>query len=291
MSDIHTPAPPVDDALTIQHDPFPADDHGLAKRIPHLGHVALLAGILAVATLLIVAAFELVTRARPQSSDSAVLNLVCEACIYLVTLASSFFIFPFFWKRSFLTGIEWNSLALRRSGPRLLAAGVLLSFISQLAEHFITVPKHTVLDKVLSTQTGAWGALLLGVFLAPPFEEIVFRGFLLPALATAYDWLSLERTPAGLQHWQTSTAHSPQAKLFGALLSSILFALLHAPQLQYAWEAVTVIFGVGLVLAFVRLKTHSLACSTLVHMAYNGTLFAIMLLWTHGFRHLERLQS
>jgi len=32
---------------------------------------------------------------------------------------------------------------------------------------------------------------LFGTLVAPMFEEIAFRGFLLPAFAIAYDWLSL----------------------------------------------------------------------------------------------------
>lgn len=291
MSEIRTPEPTVEEALTIQHDPFPAQDHGVAKRIPHLGHLAVLLGLVALSALVSVAAFALALRGHPALKESAVAQMLLEAAIYLLTLVSSYKIFPLLWKRSFLSGIEFNALAARRNWPRLLAAGILLCALAQLPDRFITEPKHPEIEHLMSTQSGAWAALILGVFLAPLCEEILFRGFLLPALATAYDWLSLERTPAGLERWRSSTAHTTPAKVFAAILSSLAFALLHAPQDRYAWGIVAVLFGVGLAFAYVRLRTHSVASSTLVHMTYNGTLFAVMLVVTHGFRHLELLQS
>ena len=292
MSEIRTPDPVVvDEVLDIQHDPFPADDHGVARRTPHIGHLAILLGIVAAAALLCVGAMTLALRGHPALKDNAVVQLLLEAAIYVVTLAASFKIFPLLWKRSFLNGIDFNALAARRHWPRLLAAGVLLCVLAQLPDRFIAQPKHPEIEHLMSTQSGAWAALLLGVFLAPLCEEILFRGFLLPSLATAYDWLSLDRTPAGLQRWQTSTAHTVPAQVFAALLSSLAFAVLHAPQDRYAWGIIAVLFCVGLALAFVRLRTHSVAASTLVHMTYNGTLFAVMLILTHGFRHLDRLGS
>ncbi len=291
MSDVHIPEPTVDEALDIQHDPFPADDHGIAKRIPHLGHLALLLALVAGSALVSIALFALALKGHPGLRENAVVQIALEGSIYLFTLAASFKVFPLLWKRSFLSGIDFNALAARRNWPRLLLAGVLLCILAQIPDRFLTEPKHPEIEHLMSTQSGAWAALVLGVFFAPLCEEILFRGFLLPALATAYDWLSLDRTPAGLQRWQTSTTHTQPARVFAALLSSAVFALLHAPQDRYAWGVVGVLFAVGLAFAYVRLRTHSVACSTLVHMAYNGTIFAIMLLMSHGFRHLDRLQS
>ncbi len=291
MSDVHIPEPTVDEALDIQHDPFPADDHSVAKRIPHFGHLALLLALVAASALVSVALFALLLRGHPALRENAVVQMALEAFIYLLTLAASFKVFPLLWKRSFLSGIDFNALAARRNWPRLVLAGVLLCVLAQIPDRFITEPKHPEIEHLMSTQGGAWAALLLGVLLAPLCEEILFRGFLLPALATAYDWLSLDRTPAGLQRWQSSTAHTVPAQVFAAILSSLAFALLHAPQDRYAWGIVGVLFGVGLALAYVRIRTHSIACSTLVHMTYNGTLFAVMLVITRGFRHLDRLQS
>ena len=44
---------------------------------------------------------------------------------------------------------------------------------------------------------------------------------------------------------------------------------------------------VGFALTLVRARYQSVAASTLVHMAYNATLFGVILLTTGGFRHMD----
>jgi hypothetical protein len=39
----------------------------------------------------------------------------------------------------------------------------------------------------------------------------------------------------------------------------------------------------------VRIRTHSVACSTLMHAIYNLTVFAVVFAGTGGFRHMEKL--
>jgi membrane protease YdiL (CAAX protease family) len=294
MSDAPSPEPTVqleNEVLDIQHDPFPAEDHGLARRIPHLGHALLFLGLTATVFFfcLLVVYAGLHGHVTAGSNAEAVASLLLEGVSYVLTLVAAVYVFPPLWKRSFLRGIHWNGLTARRYWPRLMVVGVLLSVLAQLAERFVPEPKDPAIEHLMRSPAGAWTAMLMGTFLAPVFEEIAFRGFLLPALATAYDWLSLDRTPAGLQRWTTTTSHSRPALLFGALVSSIPFALLHAPQLQYSWGPVAVILGVGLVLAAVRVRTHSVACSTLVHLTYNLTIFVAALVASGGFRHLDRL--
>jgi len=121
------------------------------------------------------------------------------------------------------------------------------------------------------------------------FEEIAFRGFLFPAFAIAYDWLSLPRTPAAREHWHTTTGLTKASIVFSAILSSVFFALLHAEQLAHAWTALFVLFCVSLVLTLVRIRTQSVASSTLVHASYNASVFLTMFIATGGYRHLERL--
>jgi membrane protease YdiL (CAAX protease family) len=43
----------------------------------------------------------------------------------------------------------------------------------------------------------------------------------------------------------------------------------------------------GMILSGIRLKTRSLAASTLTHASYNFTLFMMVLVATHGFRNLK----
>jgi membrane protease YdiL (CAAX protease family) len=303
MSTTPTPEAAVDPALLvepldIQHDTDPADDHGPARRIPHLGHAVLFFS-LTVFLLLLTARFAFtilssIWHVSPESAarDFPTTDVAVEAFAYILVLAVSAWLFPRLWEKSFLQGIQWNFLAVQRRWRWLLPGGVLLSALAQVVEvRFIHAPDHPAIEKVLTTQHGAYMTAAFAVLFAPLMEEIAFRGFLLPALATAYDWLALERTPAGLQRWESSTAHTTSALIFAALIASIPFALMHAPQLSFAWGAISVLYAVSLALSFVRIRLHSVAASTLLHATYNLTIFVGIFIGTGGFRHLEQFSK
>jgi membrane protease YdiL (CAAX protease family) len=225
------------------------------------------------------------------ATDFPSVNLTAQAIAYVLALVASAWLFPRFWEKSFLKGIEWNFVAVKRYWPRLLAGGLFLSVAAQFAEaHFIHVPDHAPVDRVLTSQHGAYITAAVAVLFAPLFEEIAFRGFLLPAIATAYDWLALERSPAGLQRWESSTAHTTSALIFAALISSVPFALMHAAQISFAWGAVGLLYAVSLTLSCVRIRTHSVAASAFVHATYNLIIFLSIYISTAGFHHLEQFQ-
>src|SRR6202035_5674487 len=85
------------------------------------------------------------------------------------------------------------------------------------------------------------------------------------------------------------TFRSRTAILGASIFTSILFALLHAEQLAHAWTAVFVLFCVSLALTAVRVRTRSVACSTLVHASYNLSVFVTLFIATSGYRHLEKI--
>ena len=122
-------------------------------------------------------------------------------------------------------------------------------------------------------------------------EELIFRGFLLPAIATAWDWASerlTHRMPRLLDP-ESNPVWSLGAQIFAALVVSAPFALMHAAQVGNAWGPVLLLYCVSLILCTVRLRTRSLASSTLVHATYNFMLFAVMFFETDGFRHLDKM--
>jgi membrane protease YdiL (CAAX protease family) len=211
-----------------------------------------------------------------------------QAVSYVLTLAVAWLLFPRVWDRSFSLGIEWNALAVKRWWYWIMLVGAAMSGLAQFALRFVAEPKSSPLDQILRTTHGAWLMTAFGVLLAPLTEEIAFRGFLLPALAIAYDWLALERTPAGLQKWQSSSMHSRAALIFASIFSSIPFALMHAGQLQHAWGALGILYCVSLVLSFVRVRTNSVAASTIMHATYNFTVFVVLFIGTDGYRHMEK---
>ena len=290
MSPLSTSEVRAPKALDIQHDTDPAQDHGPARHIPHLGHALLFFSMawmaLTVCVVLLLAMAHIHTeeglKARPG------LALAGQALSYVVTLAIASAIFPRMWERTFPQGIQWNALAVRRWWYWILGGGILMSGAAQFALHFVATPKHSPLDQLLRTTHGAWLMTAFGVLLAPLAEEIAFRGFLLRAIAIAYDWLALERTPAGLARWQSTTLNSGPALMFATIFSSVPFALLHAGQLDHAWGALGILYGVSLLLSIVRIRMHSVAASTLMHATYNLTVFIALFISTGGYRHLEK---
>jgi hypothetical protein len=290
MSPLTTSEVGAPKALDIQHDTDPARDHGPAKHLPHIGH-ALLFFIIAWLSLSLAELITLtVTHLHTEEAMRAHQTLVmfAQGISYLPTLAIAWLLFGELWGMPFSRGLQWNTLAVRRWWYWIIGLGVVLSGIAQFALRFVAEPKSSPLDQVLRTTHGAWMMTGFGVLLAPVTEEIAFRGFLLPALAIGYDWLALERTPAGLQKWQSSSMHSRAALVFAAIFSSIPFALLHVGQLQHAWGAVGILYGVSLVLSFVRIRMNSVAASTLLHATYNLTVFVVLFVGTGGYRHMEK---
>ncbi|MGA8940974.1 MAG: type II CAAX endopeptidase family protein [Acidobacteriaceae bacterium] len=276
MSNLPVPEAIEPKALDIQHDTDPTRDHGPAKRIPHFGHAVLffsLAFLMVNVCALVV--FTLAHIRFDSISQHPGLALVAQAMAYVLTLGNSFWLFPQLWEVSFLRGIHWNALAARRYWYWIIIGGVLLSATAQFALRFLPVPKSSPFDSLLAKPHTAWLVIAFAVLLAPLTEEIAFRGFLLPALATAYDWLSLERSPAGLDRWLSSSLHSTSALVFSAIFSSIPFVLLHANQVSDAWGVLGVLYGVSLALSFVRIRTHSVACSVLMHATYNLSIFML----------------
>jgi hypothetical protein len=335
-----------------------------STRIPHLGHLVVLAAILYVGILCMTVAiwvavhFHLFGVATMEASDTEVHYLLGrEAVLYLVTLALSFFVFPLFWNKSFFAGIQWRGAAARRLYRPLALTALGCFVLAGLDETLLPGPEHAPIDEMLRVPGAAWLLFAFGITLAPFFEEIIFRGFLLPAFCTAFDWIA-EHTPghsvlsqdaSGRPRWSpraiifasllisvpfalcASAGHNllrglilllwcvtaalawmlvsfrlsaakersccvdedgqPQwslpAMVVAAIVTSLPFALLHGEQTGYSLGPFLQIFVVSLILCAVRLKTRSLAASTLVHACYNFLIFSIMMLGTGGFKHLD----
>jgi uncharacterized protein len=146
-----------------------------------------------------------------------------------------------------------------------VVAGAAFSIALQFASTKLPVPKELPIDKYFISTTGTWLMALFGTFFAPFCEELFFRGLLFPPLAKRL----------GL--------------VWGVILTSVAFAAIHAAQLARALGPVLLLFVVGLVLTLVRARTRSLATTVLMHMGYNGIIFLLMFMETHGFHNLDKL--
>jgi uncharacterized protein len=267
-------------------------------RIPHLGHLAVLAAILLVSVvgswLVAMAAlhFHLFGVSSLQQANTDIhYTLGTQAVLYLLTFGGCLLVFPLFWHKSFLAGLQWNgATAFHLRGRLIAAAGAcfVLAIVDQLV---LPGPANTPIDKLFQTPLSAWLLFGFGVTFAPFFEELLFRGFLLPALCTAWDWASGRATgePARPLAANGHPQWSLPAMAVASLLTSIPFALMHAEQTGYSWGPFLLLVCVSLVLCWARLSTRSLAASVVVHASYNLLLFSLMLLGTGGFQHLDKM--
>jgi membrane protease YdiL (CAAX protease family) len=265
------------------------------RRIPNFGHTVLFFTVAFIALLLTsVSLFAVAMGLRllgPETSDQLLreprLLIPAMALGYLIAGAIVWAVFTYLWERPFVRALQWNFAAVRRRWVLLLAGGVGLSLVVQFLSNFLPVPKTLPIDDFFRTSADVWLVALFGTFLAPVFEELAFRGFLLPSLASSWDWLRGRNDRVGEDR---DPGWSVAALVVSCTLTSIGFALVHADQLAHAWAPLAVLFAVSLVLCGVRLWTHSLAASTMIHATYNGTIFTILFFATGGFRHLDKIK-
>jgi membrane protease YdiL (CAAX protease family) len=281
-----------DDLADGPNDPAPIR---APRRIPNLGHALLFASFTGLVLILLELAATLLGKSPAAAHGGAIgvlhpkVQIAIEASAYAVTLLAAGLFFPLVWRRGFLDGLSWNWAAARAEAGKLAGLGLLLGAMMQIVTYFITPPKTMPIDDFFAKASDAWLVTFFGVVVAPIFEEIAFRGFLLPAFAVAYDWLSLPRTEEARIRWRTTTALTTGGYAFSAVFTSVLFALLHAEQVAHLWAALLVLFSVSLLLTYVRVKTQSVAASAIVHGAYNGFVFLTVLIATGGYRHLDRM--
>ena len=149
----------------------------------------------------------------------------------------------------FRSSLGWINSAI--PAWRLVSFGVLLAFGVAVASSVITMPEGKLpLEELLSDPVSIAAMAIFGVLIAPPMEEIVFRGFLFRAVEHSHGALAA----------------------VGA--TSLIFSLLHAQQYGYHWQILLILFGVGAALGAIRAASGSSKASAVIHAAYNATLFA-----------------
>jgi uncharacterized protein len=267
-------------------------------RTPHLGHLALLTafllfGYVCMAVLIFVGVhfhFEGVSNLDGIKTNVHYI-LGGEAILYFVTLALSFAVFPLFWEKSLFAGLQWRGATALRLFWRLIAIAVGCIALAILDDKLLPGPANAPIDNMFRTPGAAWLMFGFGITFAPFCEEMGFRGFLLPALATAWDWVAEKSSgrPARPVDADGHPQWSIPAMVAASIATSLPFALLHAEQTGWALGPFALLISVSLILCAVRLTTRSLACSTLVHACYNFILFSTALIASGGFRHLDKM--
>ena len=111
-----------------------------------------------------------------------------------------------------------------------------------------------LMDELLGSPGPArWSWILSAVILAPPVEELVFRGVLLGGLARI---------------WNLRTA---------AVVSGVTFWAMHAPEWLRYWPAAVAIALMTVIVTTLRIWTRALGPSIVAHSAYNLLMASVVL--------------
>ncbi len=181
-------------------------------------------------------------------ASDAVRTLVFQSFMYVFLVGALYLVVALRYGQPF-----WASLGWTFPIPYawlMLAAGPALTFVLSALGVILRAPLDSSQIEILIKSRASLGAIILfGVLLAPIFEEMIFRGFLLPLLVRS------------LGPWP------------GIVLTAVPFALLHGAQNHWAWQPVLLIGIAGLAFGYVRYKTGSTTSAFLMHSAYNAMGF------------------
>ncbi|HXQ98745.1 MAG TPA: CPBP family glutamic-type intramembrane protease [Candidatus Limnocylindrales bacterium] len=163
----------------------------------------------------------------------------------------------------------WQVLGWRRLGEKpsraatvfkYVAAGIGLAYAVSFVSEFVGQRRKVPFEDLFQSRQTILMLMAFGILLAPVVEEMMFRGFLYPVVARRFGVAA------------------------GILTTGILFGAFHAMQLWGAWEQIALLAVVGIVLTWVRARSHTILASYIIHVAYNSTLFVGVLLATNGLR-------
>ena len=145
-----------------------------------------------------------------------------------------------------------------------LAGGALLALSVAAMSKILPMPKQKMpMELLFRDPKSAFLLAGFGVLIAPLVEELLFRGFLFPVMQRVHGTLVAVAATAGL------------------------FSLVHASQYGWAWQNLLLLGYVGTVFGTVRAISGSLVPSTLLHAAYNFTLFAALYAASNRFQNMN----
>ncbi|MGH9775129.1 MAG: lysostaphin resistance A-like protein [Candidatus Acidiferrales bacterium] len=166
-----------------------------------------------------------------------------------------------FWKTIGWRNLEPFHISRRLTYPALVFGGAFLAVLIQFASAPFEKKVKLPIEQYFQDPHSALMLMLMGLLIAPLFEETIFRGYIYPVIARRFGIGS------------------------GIFVTGTLFGLMHAVQLWGGWMQIFLLIVVGIVFTYARAAFRSVLASYLLHVSYNGFLFAAFLVATHGLRH------
>ncbi|MFN0164880.1 MAG: lysostaphin resistance A-like protein [Bryobacteraceae bacterium] len=193
------------------------------------------------------------------SSRKALVLVPGELIGYSLAFAGLRLYFSGHIEQSLGSALRWTAegvpvLATALNGVSLAVAVVAMGALLQTPD--TDMPIKELLGDPLSFAVVA----VAGVTLGPFFEELIFRGLLQPVLVRSLG-------AAG-----------------GIVAVSAIFGVLHLPQYGMSWRHGVLITLAGVAFGWCRHRRGSTLASTLMHCAYNLTLFALFAAAGKGIR-------
>ena len=147
-----------------------------------------------------------------------------------------------------------------RPGPsgwvKFSLIGVLLAIVTSTVLFITGIDSGISLDRVFNKQTLSIPTVMIivraSVIVAPLFEELLFRGY-----------------------FQSLTHYFGIAKGWCVFVSSALWTLIHG---QYHWQALVILFCLGILLGIARFYFKSLWATLIIHSGFNLTTLCLLLL-------------
>ena len=201
------------------------------------------------------------TDAHAITTDARVV-VPAQAVAYLLTVWFIVRMISRHYGANFAQAVHWR---FPERWLKFILGGAFLALVLQPISSKLPIPRQMPIDQYFQSPLAAWIMALFGTFIAPFCEELFFRGLLFPVLVRRIGMTG------------------------GVVVTSVLFAFIHASQLANAWAPVILLFAVGVVLTLVRARAHSLAASVLVHTGYNAALFSLVYIGSEGFHNFTRL--
>jgi CAAX protease family protein len=165
------------------------------------------------------------------------------------------------YQRRFWPALHWQRMG--GGGSTFVVGGIVMAAVAQGLSNLIPSQRQLPIERLFTSAASGYLLAIFGICVAPFIEELVFRGFFYPVFEKRLGFLR------------------------AVLLTALLFAVIHGPQLNGGWPEMMAIFLVGVALSYTRGRTKSLVPSYLMHLSYNTSLFVSLYLTTDHFRNLR----
>jgi len=211
-----------------------------------------------------------IRRLQKSPHEVVLLNILIQVILDLGLLAYLAIQMRVRFRSPFWRTIGWRKLETGRF-PKgavyfgLILTGFFLSIIVSLASALFPPNKDLPIEVLFQDRNTTLLFMLIAVFLAPVFEETIFRGYIYPVIGRSF------------------------GMAWGIVATGMLFGLLHAEQLWGGWSQIALLVFVGIVLTFARAFSRSVVTGFVIHTSYNSVQVIGLLIATHGLRNMSGL--